>query len=56
MGVYDLLVLYLLLVLAAPTSYTQLVAAYAQVDFSIFDNGNGIGIGIGNGIVCPSRS
>jgi hypothetical protein len=50
MGVYDLLVLYLLLVLAAPTSYTQLVAAYAQVDFSIFDNGNGIGIGIGNGM------
>jgi hypothetical protein len=46
MGVYDLLVLYLLLVLAAPTSYTQLVAAYAQVDFSIFDNGNGIGIGM----------
>jgi hypothetical protein len=50
MGVYDLLVLYLLLVLGAPTSHTQLVAAYEQVDFSIFDNGNGIGIGIGIGI------
>jgi hypothetical protein len=44
MGVYGLLVLYLLLVLAAPTSHTQLVSAYAQVDFSIFDNGNGIGM------------
>ena len=44
MGVYDLLVLYLLLVLGAPTSYTQLIAAYEQVDFTIFDNGNGIGM------------
>ena len=40
---YRLLLLSLLLLLVVPTSYcTQLGAAYAQVDLSIFDNDNGM--------------
>ncbi|MFZ0553991.1 MAG: hypothetical protein WAM26_01745 [Nitrososphaeraceae archaeon] len=41
--IYGLLLLSLLLILVVPTSYrTQLVAAYAQVDFSILDSDNGM--------------
>ncbi len=41
--IYGLLLLSLLLLLGVPTSYwTQLIAAYAQVDFSILDSDNGM--------------